>query len=229
MTSSKIKNWPKGERPAERLIKYGPESLSDAQLLAIILRTGGKKGVLNLAIELLDSFNSLRNIDSASISSLSSFKGIGLAKTAQIKAAFELGKRLMSESSQSRPVFLSSTNVYSYFAPRFTNLKKEVFISILLDAKNRLINEREYDKVSEGTLTSSLIHPREAFKEAIRESAASVIFVHNHPSGDPTPSQDDIFITERLKKAGEIIGITVIDHIIIGDGKYVSLKERGLL
>ncbi len=229
MSSAKIKNWPKGERPAERLIKHGPESLSDAQLLAIILRTGGKKGVLNLALELLDNFNSLRNIDSASISDLSSLKGIGLAKTAQIKAAFELGKRLMSESSEGSPVFSSSLNVYSYFAPRFKNLKKEIFISLLLDAKNRLIKEREYDKVSEGTLTNSIIHPREAFKEAIRESAASVIFVHNHPSGDPTPSQDDIVVTERLKKAGEIIGIAVIDHVIIGDGKYSSLKEKGFL
>lgn len=229
MSSPKIKNWPEGERPAERLIKFGPESLSDAQLLAIILRTGGEKGVLNLAIELLERFNSLRDIDSASISDLSSIKGIGAAKTAQIKASFELGKRLMSQPSQDRQVFSSSMNVYRYFAPRFKNLKKEVFISLLLDAKNRLIKEREYDKVSEGTLTRSLIHPREAFREAIRESAASVIFIHNHPSGDPSPSNDDIAITERLKKAGEIIGISVLDHIIIGDGNYISLKEKGLL
>ncbi len=229
MSSSKIKNWPEGERPAERLIKHGPESLSDAQLLAIILRTGGKKGVLNLALELLNNFNCLRNIDSASISDLSAIKGIGTAKTAQIKAAFELGKRLMGESSESSPIFSSSLNVYSYFAPRFKSLKKEVFISILLDAKNRMIKEKEYDKVSEGTLTKSLIHPREAFREAIRESAASVIFIHNHPSGDPSPSNDDIAVTERLKKAGEIVGIAVIDHIIIGDGKYISLKEKGFL
>ncbi len=229
MSSSKIKNWPEGERPAERLIKHGPESLSDAQLLAIILRTGGKKGVLNLALELLNNFNCLRNIDSASISDLSAIKGIGTAKTAQIKAAFELGKRLMGESSESSPIFSSSLNVYSYFAPRFKSLKKEVFISILLDAKNRMIKEKEYDKVSEGTLTKSIIHPREAFREAIRESAASVIFIHNHPSGDPSPSNDDIAVTERLKKAGEIVGIAVIDHIIIGDGKYISLKEKGFL
>lgn len=229
MSSSKIKNWPEGERPAERLLKYGPERLSDAQLLAIILRTGGKKGVLTLALELLDNFKSLRDIDSASITALSSIKGIGAAKTAQIKAAFELGKRLMSESFEGMPLLSSSKNVYSYFAPRFKNLKKEIFISLLLDAKNRLIKEKEYDKVSEGTLTKSLIHPREAFREAIRESAASVIFIHNHPSGDPSPSSDDYAITERLKKAGEIIGISVLDHIIIGDGKYVSLREQGVL
>ena len=229
MSSSKIKNWPQGERPAERLLKHGPESLSDAQLLAIILRTGGDKGVISLAMELLDKFKSLRNIDDSSISELSAIKGLGIAKTAQIKAAFELGKRLMSESFELSPVFSSGLNVYSYFAPRLKNLKKEVFITVLLDAKNRLINEKQYDKVSEGSLTKSIIHPREAFREAIRESAASVIFVHNHPSGDPSPSPDDIAVTERLRKAGEIIGISVIDHIIIGDGKYISLKEKGFL
>jgi DNA repair protein RadC len=153
-------------------------------------------------------------------------KGLGTAKIAQIKAAFELGKRLMGESSDDKPVFSSSHSIYSYFAPRFKNLKKEFFIGVLLDAKNRLIREC---KVSEGTLTNSLIHPREAFKEAVKESAASVIFVHNHPSGDPTPSRDDITITERLKSVGDIIGINVLDHVIIGDGKYVSLKEKGVL
>lgn len=227
MTKQKIKDWPKNERPRERLIKYGADSLSDAQLLAIILRTGsGEKGVMGLSIELIDTFKTLRNIDAASISELSSIKGLGIAKIAQIKAALELGKRLMGEPSDGKPVFSSSNAIYSYFAPRFKNLKKELFIGVLLDAKNRLIKEC---KVSEGTLTNSLIHPREAFREAIKESAASVIFVHNHPSGDPAPSRDDITITERLKSAGDIIGISVIDHVIIGDGKYVSLKEKGVL
>ncbi len=227
MSDPKVKHWPENERPRERLIKYGAESLSDAQLLAIILRTGSsKKGVISLAMSLLDKYKTLKNIDTASIKELSLIDGLGIAKIAQIKAAFELGKRLMSESDHDRPIFSSSNAVYSYFAPRFKNLKKELFISILLDVKNRLI--REF-KVSEGTLTNSLIHPREAFKEAVKESAASVIFVHNHPSGDPTPSRDDITITERLKSAGEIIGISVLDHVIIGDGKYISLKEKGIL
>ncbi len=227
MSDGKIKHWPENERPRERLVKYGAESLSDAQLLAIILRTGsGEKGVLSLSMSLLDAFKTLRNMDAASIAELSSMKGLGTAKVSQIKAAFELGKRLMGESSEGMPVFSSSHAVYSYFAPRFKNLKKEFFISVLLDAKNRFIREC---KVSEGTLTNSIIHPREAFKEAIKESAASVIFAHNHPSGDPEPSKDDIVITERLKSAGEIIGINVLDHVIIGDGKYVSLKEKGLL
>jgi DNA repair protein RadC len=227
MSEQKIKDWPENERPRERLIRYGAESLSDAQLLAIILRTGnGGKGVLNLAIELLDKFKGLRNIDAASIAELHSLKGLGTAKIAQIKAAFELGKRLMGEFISSNPVFSSSHAVYSYFAPRLKNLKKEIFLCALLDAKNRFMQEV---KVSEGTLTNSPIHPREAFKEAVRESAASVIFVHNHPSGDPTPSRDDIVITERLKNAGEIMGISVLDHVIIGDGKYISLKEKGIL
>ena len=227
MANPKIKDWPENERPRERLIKYGAENLSDAQLLAIIIRTGGAgKSVLALAMELLEKFGGLRDIDTASIVDLSFTKGMGKAKIAQLKAAFELGKRLMSEPMGNNPVFSSSHLVYSYFAPRFKNAKKETFFCALLDAKNRLMREV---KVSEGTLTNSLIHPREAFKEAIRESAASVIFVHNHPSGDPGPSRDDIAVTERLKATGDIVGITVLDHVIVGDGTYVSLKEKGMV
>lgn len=227
MSDGKVKDWPENERPRERLLKHGAENLSDAQLIAIILRTGsGEKGVMSLAMSMLDSYKTLKNIDAASIKDLSLIKGLGTAKIAQIKAAFELGKRLMSESDSDKPVFSSSSAVYSYFAPRFKNLKKELFVALLLDAKNRFIREH---KVSEGTLTNSLIHCREAFKEAVRESAASVIFVHNHPSGDPAPSADDISITERLRESGRIIGIGVLDHVIIGDGEYVSLKEKGLL
>ncbi len=227
MPELKITSWPENERPRERLIKYGAGHLSDAQLLAIILRTGSReRGVLELSLGLLEAFKSLRSIDAASAVELSSTKGLGTAKIAQIKAAFELGKRLMGESSDGKPVFSSSHSIHAYFSPRFKNLKKEIFLAVLLDAKNRLL--REY-KVSEGTLTNSPIHPREAFKEAIRESAASVIFVHNHPSGDPAPSRDDIAVTGRLKSAGEIIGIQVLDHIIIGDGIYVSLREQGVI
>ena len=227
MVDSKVKDWPRDERPRERLIKHGAENLSDAQLLAIILRTGsGGKGVLALAMELLDRFKGLREIDCASLSDLSDVKGLGLAKIAQLKAAFALGKRLMSESLEGNAAFSSSRMVHSYFSPRFKNVKKEVFLSLLLDTKNRLIKEV---KVSEGTLTNSLIHPREAFREAIRESAAAVLFVHNHPSGDPEPSRDDIAVTERLKATGDIVGIKVLDHVIIGDGRYVSLREKGIM
>lgn len=224
---SKVCEWPENERPRERLLRHGAESLSDAQLLAILLRTGSsEKGVMDLAIGFLDTFKNLRSIDSAALADLTAIKGVGSAKIAQIKAAFELGKRLMAESHEGQPICNSSAAVHSYLAPRFKNVKKELFICLLLDAKNRLIKDV---RISEGTLTNSLIHPREAFKEAIRESAASVIFVHNHPSGDPAPSRDDIAVTERLKKAGEVIGIAALDHIIIGDGSYVSLKEKGIL
>lgn len=227
MANSKIKNWPEKERPRERLIKYGAESLSDAQLLAIILRTGNKgQSVIDLSLSILDKYKSLRNIDNTSIKELSSFKGLGISKITQIKAAFEIGKRLMAETLEDQPVFSSHHSVYSYFAPKFKNLKKEQFFSLLLDVKNRLI--KEY-KVSEGSLEKSVVHPREAFKEAIKESAASIIFIHNHPSGDPTPSKDDIILTERLKNTGEIIGINVLDHVIIGDGKFVSMREKGYL
>ncbi len=227
MAELKITGWPENERPRERLIKYGAGHLSDAQLLAIILRTGsGEKSVMELSIALIESFKSLRSIDAASAAELYSIKGLGTAKIAQVKAAFELGKRLMGESSDDDPVFSSSHSIHAHFSPRFKNLKKELFLAVLLDAKNRFLREHQ---VSEGTLTGSLIHPREAFREAIRESAASVIFVHNHPSGDPSPSRDDIAVTGRLRSAGEIIGIQVLDHIIIGDGKYVSLREQGAL
>lgn len=223
----KIKDWPRNERPRERLIRYGTEGMSDAHLLAIILRTGGGgKGVLTLAIELLERFGGLRRIDGAAFGDLASVKGLGTAKIAQLRAAFELGRRLMRESLGSNPIFSSSHSVYSFFSPIVKNIRKEIFLCALLDAKNRFIREV---KISEGTLTNSLIHPREAFREAIRESAASIIFVHNHPSGDPEPSKDDIAVTGKLKGAGDIVGITVLDHVIIGDGRYVSLKDKGML
>ncbi len=228
--NTSIRNWPETERPRERLLKHGADTLSDAQLLAILLRTGNRdRSAVNLGIGLLDIYKTLGNIESASLRELKErpeLKGIGAAKLAQMKAAFELGRRLLREESGFHDHFTSSSTVYAYCASRFKHLKKELFVALFLDAKNKLI--REYT-VSEGTLTNSVIHPREAFKQAIRESAASVVFVHNHPSGDPTPSQDDLAVTRRLRDAGELVGIPVLDHIIIGDGAYISLKEKGFL
>jgi len=222
-----IKDWPEVERPRERLLREGANSLSTAQLLAIILRTGGKgRSALDLAIEVLDTFGDLTKIEVASLIEFNSVKGMGTAKIAQLKAAFELGRRLAEEPFTRGPVFSSSRDVYAYFHGRFKNLKKEVFCCVLLDAKNRILKDC---RVSEGTLTNSLIHPREAFKDAIRESAASVIFVHNHPSGDPSPSREDILVTERLVSVGEVIGIRVLDHVITGDEKYTSMKEKGYI
>jgi len=222
-----IKEWPEGERPRERLMKYGAESLSDAQLLAILLRTGDRdKSAVTMGLSLLDKYKTLSNIDAASFRELEEMKGLGPAKIAQLKAAFELGRRLVREDNGFHSYFASAHAVFSYFASRFRHLKKELFIVLLLDVKNKLI--REY-KVSEGTLTNSIIHPREAFRQAVKDSAASVIFVHNHPSGDSTPSRDDIAITVRLKEAGTLMGIPVLDHVIIGDNQYTSLKEKGIL
>jgi len=222
-----IKNWPEGERPRERLLRNGAHNLSEAQLLAIILRTGGGgKSAIDLAIEILDSFGDLKKIEAASIREFAPIKSMGKAKVAQLKAAFELGRRLMGEPSVRGPAFSSGHDVYSYYHCRFKNLGKEVFYCMMLDAKNRVLKDC---KISEGTLTNSLIHPREAFRDAIKESSASVIFVHNHPSGDPSPSREDILITERLVSVGEVIGIKVLDHIIIGDEKYTSMKEKGYI
>jgi DNA repair protein RadC len=222
-----IKEWPEGERPRERLLKYGAGNLSDAQLLAIMLRTGGGgRTAVGLAMDILNSFGNLRKIGNASLNELASFKGVGNAKAAQVMAAFELGRRLLGENREKCPVFSSGRDVYLYYRQFFDNRKKEIFHSALLDAKNRMFRDC---RVSEGTLTNSLIHPREVFRDAIKESAASVIFVHNHPSGDPSPSREDIAITERLADVGKIVGIKVLDHVIIGDGTYTSMMEKGYI
>jgi len=222
-----IKQWPEGERPRERLLIHGAHNLSDAQLIAIILRTGGGgKSAIDLAMEMLNSLGGLRKIENASHNEFASFKGMGNAKIAQLKAAFELGRRLVETSHEKGPVFSSGQDVFHYYHQRLKDLKKEVFRCAMLDAKNRLLKD---GRVSEGTLTNSLIHPREAFMDAIRESAASVIFVHNHPSGDPGPSREDISITERLVDVGELIGIRVLDHVIIGDGSFTSMMEKGYI
>jgi DNA repair protein RadC len=222
-----IKDWPEGERPRERLLRDGAHSLTVAQLLAIILSTGGGgRSALDLAIEVLNTFGELRKIEMASLIEITSIKGMGKAKVAQVMAAFELGRRLAEEPFIRGPAFSSGNDVYSYYHGRLKNLKKEVFYCLMLDAKNRILKDC---RISEGTLTNSLIHPREAFKDAIKESAAAVIFVHNHPSGDPGPSREDILITERLVNVGDLIGIRVLDHIIVGDGKYTSMRETGYI
>jgi DNA repair protein RadC len=225
-----IKVWPEDERPRERLLKFGADELSTAHLMAIILKTGGRgKSALELARELLMQFKSVKEIEAASLAEFSSIKGIGSAKVAQLKAAFELGRRLMASGAEgglTRPSFRSSRDVYDYYRPRFYGLRKERFLCALLDTKNRVFKEMV---VSDGTLTSSLVHPREVFRGAIKEAAASVLFVHNHPSGDPMPSRDDIAVTGRLVETGKVVGIEVLDHIIITDSDYLSLFEKGYI
>jgi DNA repair protein RadC len=224
-----IKQWPEEERPRERLLRFGAHTLSTAQLLAIILRIGNReKSAIELAREITLRFNSLKDIEDASPAEFRDIKGMGEAKIAQIKAAFELGRRLL-QSEKERPsdcTFRNSSDVYEYYRPRLFGLKKERFICAMLDSKNRLFKDIQ---VSDGTLTSSPVHPREVFRYAIKEAAASVLFVHNHPSGDPSPSRDDLAITDRLVETGRIVGINVLDHVIISDNRYISLKEKGYL
>ena len=225
-----IKDWPEDERPRERLIKYGAESLSDAQLLAIILRTGNKdRSAVDLARTLIGKFEDFRSMDSLSVSELCKENGIGTAKAAQIKAAFEIGKRMLSGGSGLKKGFTCSEDVVNYYIPLMKNLKKEIFKTVLLDSKNKILKDVEDEIVSKGSLTASIVHPREVFKTAIKESAAAVILVHNHPSGDPSPSREDLEITQRLVKSGEIVGIKVLDHIIIGDGRHFSFLDKKMI
>ncbi len=224
-----VKHWPQDERPRERLLMFGATGLSDAQLLAIIIRSGkGGRSALDVGRELLQKFNSLAGIEQAGIAELQEVPGIGPAKAAEIKAALELGRRFqkLDPSVPYRESLCSSGNVVQYYQSRMKDVKKEIFHCVLLDTKNKVIRD---DVVSIGSLSASIVHPRETFKAAIRESAAAVIFVHNHPSGDTKPSQEDILLTRRLVQAGEVLGIRVLDHIIVGDGAHFSFKDNGLM
>lgn len=222
-----VKDWPDEERPRERLVKYGVEYLTDAELLGIILVKGyqGKTSV-EVAKEILSETKGLRKLDSLSFSEMSSIKGIGLAKYAQIKAALEIGKRLLRENSYPKKKIHNASDLFNYYGPSMRDLKKEIFKIVLLDVKNKII--RDID-VSVGSLTESIVHPREVLRDIIKESAASVIFLHNHPSGESNPSRNDLEITERLVEACELIGVRVLDHIIIGDGNFTSFAQEGLL
>jgi DNA repair protein RadC len=221
-----VKHWPEGERPRERLITHGPAALSDAQLLAIIIRNGrAGRTAVDVGRELLERFESLAGIEQAGIREICDVGGIGPAKAAEIKAAIELGRRYQKPSLTGAS-FCSSQDVAVYYQPRMKDLKKEMFRCILLNTKNKIIRE---EVVSIGSLSASIVHPRDTFKAAIRESAAAVIFIHNHPSGDIKPSQEDILLTRRLVQAGEVLGIQVLDHIIIGDGDHFSFRDNGMM
>ena len=222
-----IHDLPISERPRERLQKFGVEALSAQEILALILGRGiAGESVTVTAQRLLSQFGNLRGIAGASVEGLSQVRGIGVAKASQIKAAFELANRLEGYSEAGdKPVVKTPDEVVAVVRGRLKGKKKEYFLALLLDIRNRLIKVAE---ISVGSLDSSIVHPREVFKEAISASAASVIFVHNHPSGDPEASEDDIKLTKRLAEVGEIVGIDVLDHIIVGDKDYLSLKGKGL-
>jgi len=225
-TRTTVKDWPEDERPRERLIAHGPAALSDAQLLAIIIKMGGPgRTALDVAMELLKEFGDLAGIEQAGIKEICRVPGIGKAKAAEIKAAIELGRRHQKPKLAGASL-CASGDVASYYQPRLKDKKKEEFLCLLLDTKNRVIRD---EAVSLGSLTASLVHPRETFKNAVRESAAAVIFVHNHPSGDTRPSQEDILLTKRLVQAGEVLGIRVLDHVIVGEGGHFSFRDSGLM
>lgn len=225
--SIKIKDIPNNERPRERLLKYGEEVLSNQELLAIILRTGTKyESALDLAKRLITSYGGLTFIAKSSVYELSKVKGIGLAKACEIKACVEIGKRINSFKGNDRVKITSPEDVALLVIDEMRFLAKEHFRVIFLNTKNYVIQIKD---VSIGSLNSSIVHPREVFLEAIKLSSASIILCHNHPSGDTTPSQEDINITKRLIEAGKIIGIEVLDHIIIGDVNYLSFKEKNII
>jgi len=222
-----IRDLPLSERPRERLQRFGVEALSAQEILAVILGRGvAGESVMVTGQRLLSQFGTLKGIAGASVEELSQIKGIGLAKAAQLKAAFELANRLEGYSETGKkPVVKTPEDVVALLKGRLKDKKKEYFVVLLLDTRNQLIKAAD---VSVGSLDASIVHPREVFKEAIAGSAASVILVHNHPSGDPTASEDDIGLTKRLAESGEIMGIDVLDHVILGDDSYLSLKREGL-
>jgi len=226
-SSYKIPRWPKNERPRERLLQDGPQHLTEAELLGILLGKGTrKKTAIDLARELLDRYESLQRLFSRSPSELTTVKGIGPAKAAILSAAFELVRRVQSRKGADRPLFKRSSDVAGHYLPLMRDLRKEVFKVLLLNRANRFIKEVF---ISEGTLDASVVHPRDVFREALLEPAAAIILIHNHPSGNPSPSDEDLRITKQLVEAGRLLGIKVYDHIILAGESYRSLADEGLL
>ena len=225
--SRKVKDMALEERPREKMLLSGAKNLSNAELLAILLRTGTKKrNAIELANDIINKDSQgIRYLQDMSIEELCKIEGIGLSKATQIKAALELGLRISSYRPNKYKV-KNPWDIYKYYMEVLRYKQNEVFKVVLLNTKNEIITDID---VSVGTLNSSLVHPREVFKEAIRRSSNKMILIHNHPSGSVEPSNEDKNITDRLIKCGELIGIEVIDHIIIGDGLYFSFKENMII
>lgn len=222
----KFLDIPKGERPREKLLKYGSNFLTDEELLAIILGTGNKgEDVLELSKRILNDIGGIHGLLTCSVEEFMAIKGIKTAKATQILSVCEIYKRL-SKPRDKRLRIKKPSDIVSLIMTDIFFMEQEVFIVITLNSKNNVLSKKEIFK---GSLNSSLVHPREVFKEALKSSAASIIVCHNHPSGDPNPSKEDINVTKRIKECGNIMGIELLDHIIIGDNDYISLKEEGYL
>jgi DNA repair protein RadC len=223
----KIKDWPADERPREKMIQQGTEALSDAELLAIIINAGrGHVTAVDLAKTMLKEHRTLKRLAELTVGDLQVFSGIGQARAVGIAAVFELARRINVEKIDTAPAFTSPADVAARYQPMLRDLQQEVFMVVSLNSSNRLISEQ---KITTGLLNSSLTHPREVFRRAIVEHAASVILIHNHPSGNCEPSEEDVRVTRQIVEAGQIIGIPVHDHIIVTANKCTSFAERGLL
>lgn len=224
---NRISEWPMNERPREKLIEYGAGLLSTAELMAILLRTGSRTTTaLDLARQLLSQHGDLQELATMDYQRIAQLKGIGPVKAVTLVAAWELGRRLASLPRKQHLKISDPEIIYLRYEPLLSHLKKEMFMILLLNSANHLIRDI---RVSEGTLNASLVHPREVFKPAILASAASIILLHNHPSGEAQPSLDDRNITDKIVEAGHLLDIPVLDHIIIGQKSYYSFREAGLL
>ena len=222
-----LREIPKEDRPRERLLQFGAEALSNAELVAILLRTGTiSDSAVKLAGKVLTAAGGLRNMVDMSVEQLVAIKGIGKAKALQVKAGIELGRRLTRAGLQDTPAIRSPRDAADLVSDELKYLQKEHFVVLFLNTKNRVIGK---ETLSIGSLNASIVHPREVFRSAIQKSSASIICAHNHPSGDPTPSPEDIEVTRRLAESGKLVGIELLDHLIIADQSFVSLKELGYM
>jgi DNA repair protein RadC len=222
-----LRDVPREDRPRERMMIDGAEALSDAELLAILLRTGTRnESAVNLANRILRECGGLRQLVDMSIAELTNIRGVGPAKAVQLRAGIELGRRLARRAASDRPAIRKPEDAAKLVMEDLRSELKEHFVCLFLNTKNQVLAR---ETLSVGTLNASLVHPREVFRAAIKRGSASIICLHNHPSGDPTPSPEDIALTRRLQEAGALIGIDVLDHIVIGDGRFISLKEQGYL
>lgn len=222
-----ILDMPKTERPREKLEKYGAALLSDEELMAILIRNGtASKSALELGASLLREQGGLLGLARAELSDFMKVKGVGLAKACQIMAALELGKRVMRKNAEERISLDSPETVYEFILPDVKFLKQEVFYALLLDIRCGLIAKVE---ISRGALGKTSVDPKMIYEAALRKNASSVVLVHNHPSGDPSPSEPDISFTEHLVKGARLLGLRIVDHVIIGEGKFFSLKRKKLM